>query len=109
MLNKVFGVLLVFGLSISVAYGQSDCKYKKIIEKIDSISNVMGIYTGEVIINQITTSLGKTDTSPSSISKIGKFSFDGQFLVIENKYFNIKKLLYFEIKKKKIMFFLQAY
>jgi hypothetical protein len=98
--------VLVVGLN---AYGQDDCNSKKMITTIDSISRAENIKLGEVKILFVTNTFDKTDTDLKSLTKAGKFYFDGQFLVIEKKYFNINKLLYFYIKDGVLEFFFQGY
>ncbi|MEN9443236.1 MAG: hypothetical protein RIS47_126 [Bacteroidota bacterium] len=104
--NSLFLILLIIGFT---AYGQDDCNYKQMITKIDSISKAKKIELGKVKILLVTNTFDKTDTDQKNLTKEGKFHFDGQFLVIEDKYFNTSKLLYFYISDGVLVFFFQGY
>ncbi len=103
-----FILLFVLGLGFSV-YGQDNSCCKQMIATIDSISTANDIKTGQVVTLKVTSSFGSTDTGWSSITQETEFRFDGQFLVIENKYFNMNKLLYFYTKEGTITFVFQGY
>lgn len=98
--------VLIIGFT---AYGQDDCNYKQMITTVDSISKAKNIEIGIVKILFVTNTFDNTVTDQKSLTKVSKFHFDGQFLVIENKYFNINKLLYFYIKDGILEFFFQGY
>ncbi len=106
--NLFAAILLIFSSSL---IAQNNYTGNELIEKIDSITKVNKIEIAEVVFNEVTTSLNKTATSDKMILSSSNFTFDGQFLVLENTYFNLAKLLYFELnlKKKKIRFYFQAY
>jgi len=108
---KIFRNLLVFIVLIIgfTAYGQDDCSYRQLVTKIDSISKAKNIEIGEVKILFVTNTFDKTDTDSKSLTKKSKYRFDKQFLVIDDKYFNINKLLYFYIKDDVLVFFFQGY
>lgn len=99
-------ILLFIGFN---AFGQNDGSSKLMIAKIDSISKVKGIKLGQVKILLVSNMFDNTQTRESNLTKAGKFHFDGQFLVIEDKYFNINKLLYFYAKDGVFEFFFQGY
>lgn len=99
-------LILLTGFS---AYGQNNCGYQQIITTIDSISKVKNIETGIVKVFYITNLFDETKTTIENLTYKSRFYFDGQFLVIENKYFNINKLLYFCVEEDIIEFFFQAY
>jgi hypothetical protein len=105
---KNFTLIIILSLGFTV-YGQDNCSYKQIIAKIDSISKAKDTEIGKVKILFVTNTFDKTDTDAKSLTKESRFHFDGQFLVIEDKYFNISKLLYFYIKDGIIEFFFQGY
>lgn len=106
----VKNIILIVTLSLGfTVYGQDDCSYKQLIAKIDSISNAKGVETGEVYILYVTNTFDKTATRPERLTKEDKFHFDGSFLVIDNMYFNINKLLYFYINDDVVEFFFQGY
>jgi len=98
--------VLFFGFN---SYGQDNCNYKEMTTKIDSISRLKNIELGRINILFVTNTFDKTDTDEKRLTKESKFHFDGQFLVIENKYFNMNKLLYFYIKKDVLEFYFQGY
>jgi hypothetical protein len=105
---KTFIFLFVLSLGFTV-YGQDNSSCKQMIATIDSISKANDIKTGHVITLMVTSSFGSTDTGWNKITQENTFRFDGQFLVIENKYFNMNKLLYFYTKEDNITFFFQGY
>jgi hypothetical protein len=104
--NSFFLFVLIIGFT---AYGQDNCNYKQMITTIDSISKANNVEIGKVKILFVTNTFDKTDTDQKSLTNESTFHFDGQFLVIENKYFNINKLLYFYIKDGILEFFFQGY
>jgi hypothetical protein len=97
MKNKTLLGLIIILLSgfISVS-GQNDCSCKKMIEKIDSISVVKNIKY--CYLNKAT-----------GHDKKIKFVFDGPFLVLDNEYYNIEKLLSFIVREDYIEFYFQPY
>lgn len=104
--------ILFFFLAISLcgtAYSQNDCSYKQVIAKIDSISRARHTITGHVKILFVSNSFDKTDTEVHKLTKVSTFYFDDRFLVIEDKYFNLDKLLYFYIEEGAFEFFFQGY
>jgi hypothetical protein len=104
--NSFVLFVLIFGFN---SYGQDNCNYKEMTTKIDSISRVKNIELGTIKILDVTNAFGKTITMQRILTKESKFHFDGQFLVTENKYFNINKLLYFYIRKDVLEFYFQGY
>jgi hypothetical protein len=105
---KIIFVLFVLSMGYT-SYGQEDCNYKQIITIVDSISKVQHIEIGKVKILFISNTFDKTDTDQRSLTKAKKFHFERQFLVIDDKYFNLNKLLYFYIKDGVFEFFFQGY
>ena len=103
------GIILILLFLGNMAYCQENSELSKIITKIDSISDANGTRLGKVKILHITNTFDNTVTDEKSLTKVGYFKFDGQFLVIEEKYFNISKLLYFQIKNGIFEFYFQAY
>lgn len=106
--SKILIVLFVLSIGYN-AFGQDECNYRGIITKIDSISKARNIETGKVKILFVSNSFDKTDTEQKNLTKVAPFSFDGRFLVIEDKYFNLDKLLYFYIKEGVFEFFFEGY
>ena len=104
--NSFVLFVLIFGFT---AYGQGNCNIKQMIITIDSISIVNNLEIGKVKILFVSNTFEKTDTNQKSLTKESKFHFEGQFLVIDNKYFNINKLLYFYVKDGILEFFFQGY
>jgi len=103
-------IIVLFVLTISyTAYGQGSCDYKQMIAKIDSISKARNIEDGMVRFHRVTSSGESTTTESSALSRKQKYSFDGQFLVIGSSYFNMEKLLFFNIRKDYIEFYFQGY
>lgn len=103
-------IVLIVSLSLGfTVYGQDNCSEKQLIAKIDSISTAKSAETGGVYILYVTNTFDKTATRPQRLTKDGKFHFDGSFLVIDDKYFNINKLLYFYINDDVVEFFFQGY
>lgn len=88
-------------MAILSLHGQCGCNVDRMIDKIDSISNVKNIHLGQVIFNKSTNDLGQMWSEKS------EFRFDGDFLVLNEVYYNMNKLLYFSIKKKYIEFAFQ--
>lgn len=101
-------VLLALAVGLN-AHGQDSCSFERMITTIDSIATAKGIELGQVNILFITNTFDKTDTDPKSLTKKRKFHFEGQFLVIDDKYFNINKLIYFRVKGRVLEFFFQGY
>lgn len=101
-------IILLFSV-LKVSYGQDNISSLKMIHQIDSISKSRGIIYGEVKILFITSNFDQTDTDRKSLTPKRRFTFDGQFLVIENKYFNMNKLLYFIIEDASFKFYFQGY
>ena len=100
-----FLVALTVGL-----YSQNTSSAKAMAQKIDSIARVNNITKCEVKMNYVTTSMDKTQTEEKQIVRFKKvFKFDGEFLVLEDTYFNLNKLLYFTVKRNEIEFFFQGY
>ena len=103
------GIILILLFLGNMAYSQENSELSKIITKIDSISDANDTRLGKVKILYITNTFDNTVTDEKSLTKVGYFKFDGQFLVIEEKYFNISKLLYFQINNGIFEFYFQAY
>jgi len=103
---KTIIVLIVLNIGYA-AYGQND--YKQMIAKIDSISKADSIIKGKVKILFVTTRFDNTETEQKSLTNVDNFHFDGPFLVIEDKYFNLNKLLYFYIEDGVLEFLFQGY
>jgi len=109
-MNKNIGLFIfTFLISINLLHGQNNHFTKNMITKIDSIAKVNKIKNAVVNILYITNTFDHTDTDVRSLTRINNFAFDGQFLVIEKKYFNINKLLYFKIEDNYLSFYFQAY
>jgi hypothetical protein len=100
-MRKLFSLMIICHLAISSLQGQCDCNVNRMIDKIDSISNVNNILLGQVIFNKSTSDLGQIWSDKS------EFRFDGDFLVLNGVYYNMNKLLYFSVKKKYIEFVFQ--
>ncbi len=49
------------------------------------------------------------DMDAKTLTRIREFRFEGQFLVIDEHYFNLDKLLYFTPRRDCIDFFFQVY
>jgi hypothetical protein len=110
MIKKLYSALtLILLLGCGTAVAQNVTSASKLIQKIDSLAKANRIYDGEVKSFVVTTSLEKTSTDTYTLGKKGSFSFDGDFLVIAETYFNMNKLLYFKIKDKSFKFFFHAY
>ncbi len=111
MIMKILrNVIVLFVLLIGYsAYGQSDCDCKQMIAKIDSIAKARNIENGIVKFHRVTSNGDSSTTNDFDLSKKQKFSFDGQFLVVGNSYFNMDKLLFFFIRKDYIDFYFQGY
>jgi hypothetical protein len=112
MINRFLLIFGIFLLTISISKAQNHCPICSMKEKIDSISKNDKIDMVQVKINLVTNSFNKTATDQFDIAQSEGLKFDGQFLVVGNKFFNLNKLLYFEIEKKKknkIIFYFQAY
>lgn len=103
-------IIVLFVLMIGCsAYGQGDCGYKQMIAKIDSISKARNIENGMVKFHRVTSNGESSTTDSYDLTKKQKFSFDGQFLVMGNSYFNMNKLLFFFIRQDYIDFYFQGY
>jgi len=105
---KALVLISILSLGSNV-FGQDNSSFKEMIAKIDSVSNANSIKYGRVKILNVTNSFEKTTTRDKSLTEASEFHFDGQFLVIENKYFNLNKMLYFYIEDDVIEFFFQGY
>lgn len=106
---KISFVTISFLALYSFTYSQNNYSNDELIQKIDSISKVKNVVKAKVKTLFVTNSFDKTDTDKKSITDVENFYFDGPFLVIENKYFNLNKLIYFYIEKNHFVFFFQAY
>lgn len=104
---KIIAVLFFF--AVGSVSGQNDCGIKQMITKIDSISKSQNVRFARVKILYITNTFDKTDTDQRNLTQARRFSFDGQFLLIDKKYFNMNKLLYFYIDNGVLELFFQAY
>ncbi len=111
MRNLKFSILLLLLVIGVSAYGQNKQlpNGELLVATIDSIAKAKNIKYGEVKVLQITNVFDKVDTIKKELARHDKFRFEGQFLVIDKKYFNINKLLYFEIEYSRIVFFFEAY
>lgn len=89
--------------------GQSNNHQKQMIAKIDSISDARNVKLGIIKAPLITNRFDNTTTEQNNLTKTGYFHFDGNFLVMDDKYFNIDKLLYFYIKQGVFEFYFQGY
>jgi hypothetical protein len=92
---------------MTLAFGQSDCNCKQMILTIDSIAKSRNIENASVKYKSPTSFMDKPTLENSVLSKNQKFYFKGQFLVIGDSYYNVEKLLYFNIKENYIEFFIQ--
>lgn len=79
------------------------------IAKIDSISDARNTKLEIIKAPLITNRFDNTTTEQSNLTKIGYFNFDGNLLVLDDKYFNINKLLNFYIKQGVFEFYFQGY
>jgi len=92
-----------------VTYGQSEYSIREIVEKVDSIAEINKIDHAKIYINKVSSLGGETETRKVCIAKKQKFYFDRIFLVMDNMYFNLNKLLYFVVEEDYIEFYFQAY
>ena len=110
MVSKKIITLFITFISVhSFLYAQSEKSHINLISQIDSIASANNIEFCTVNINMVTTKFNDTATASYSLEKKGKFSFDGQFLIAGNTYFNLYKLLYFSLKEDYIEFVFQGY
>lgn len=107
--KNIIALIIFIIIGINTARCQENISSKEMIQKIDSVATSNNIIKGVVNILFITNTFDNTHTRTKSITNVKNFSFDGQFLVIENKYFNINKLLYFEVLNDRIEFYFQGY
>ncbi|MBN2350668.1 MAG: hypothetical protein JXJ22_17660 [Bacteroidales bacterium] len=107
--KKMFGLIVALFLASLFASAQNHCSCKEMIGKIDSIAKNSNIDTGVILYNEVSSRFDNTYTDVTTLSNKGKFVFDGNFLVIDNKYFNLEKLLYFKIEKDYFKFYFQGY
>jgi len=108
-MKKSFLLLCFVSLTIGL-YSQNTSSAKAMAQKIDSIAKVNDITKCEVKMNYVTTTMDKTQTEEKQIVRSKKtFKFDGEFLVFDDTYFNLNKLLYFTVKRNEIEFFFQGY
>lgn len=104
--TMVILIILTYGKDVKA---QERCDYLTMIAKIDSLSNAKGIEKGRVNILYIHNMFDKTETCEKRLTESKKIHFEGPFLVIEDKYFNLNKLLYFYIEDGVFEFFFQGY
>jgi hypothetical protein len=109
MLKAIFILIFILFTAISSSFAQAPSSADKMIMKIDSISRATHISTGVVKSYQVGAIGDKTATDDTMLSKREKFVFDGPFLVIGEKYFNMDKLLFFAIRNDYFEFYLQSY
>lgn len=107
--KTITGLILLLFIGISNLWGQENLSGLQLIQKIDSISINENINKGEVKILYVSNIFDNTETREKSLTKVAHFKFDGIFLVIDDKYFNINKLLYFCVRNEKIEFYFQGY
>jgi hypothetical protein len=105
---KIITVLFVLIIGFT-AYGQEECGYKQMTAKIDSIAKARNIENGIVKFHRVTSNGESSTTDSYDLTKKQKFSFDGQFMVMGNSYFNMNKLLFFIIRQDYIDFYFQGY
>lgn len=109
MLKPILIFISILFTAISYSFAQSPSSAGKMILKIDSISRVTHITTGVVKSYQVGAIGDKTATDDTMLSKREKFVFDGPFLVLGGKYFNMDKLLFFFIRDDYFEFYIQSY
>ena len=103
-------LILMISLTLPIiTYGQSDSFIENMIEKIDSIADVNKIDNAKIYFNKISSYGDETVTINYCVAKEQKFYFDRIFLVVNDKYFNMDKLLYFTIKENYLEFYFQSY
>lgn len=91
-------ILLIICISTTA---QNDVSNNRIIAKIDSIAKVKNIEEGVVMFNRLKLNNGtyglngQNESYKYSLKQ--KFEFDGPFIVFNESYFNIEKLLYFVV------------
>lgn len=88
-MKKVLLILLCIFYFMQ-ANGQSELYSKAMTSKIDSIANLHETKLGCVI-------FGNEHHVNATRTEIGEFKFDGPFLVLLRKYYNINKLIYFYV------------
>lgn len=98
---KFFFIIFLFLFCFGSAFSQCDSSIKWMISKIDSVAKVNNIEIGEVNFDVV----AKDDYKewPNK----GIFKFEGPFLMVNETYYRIDKLLYFKIKNKIIEFVFQ--
>lgn len=100
-------LILIAGFSLS--YGQCECSNKQMIVKIDSIAKARKIIQAKVYFNEVTNRFNLTATESRTLTDKDVFTFEGNFLVVDDHYFNLNKLLYFEVAVDHLAFFFQGY
>jgi hypothetical protein len=109
MNKKTAGLLVVLFMAFGIARGQNVSVSANLIRQIDSLSKARNVRTGKAIMHYVTYFGEKTDTEQRSLTKLGSFKFEGEFIVINDVYFNLNKLLYFSIQHNYFVFFFQGY
>lgn len=86
-------VLLITIVKVDLASAQCDCSIKQMITQIDSIANSRNIKLGRVVFNKTA-----SDEEADWTLKLS-YKFEGEFLVLDDTYYNLNKLLCFIIRK----------
>ncbi len=81
----------------------------KLISQIETMATENGITRAEVMFHRVNSLGESTITTLATLAKRDDFRFEGIFLVIDDTYFNIEKLLFFKLQIGYIQFVFQAY
>lgn len=96
-MKKLF-ILVVLGIALSNLNAQDCLNVKSLSHPIDSICKANNI----VLCNVYFGTPGSTVNCKIAETKTGNFRFDKNFLIVNNtSFYNLDKLLYFEINIKK--------
>lgn len=108
-MNRRITLIFILGviLSITFSFGQNSSA-SKMIQKIDSIARVKNIKMAMIRTNQVSSTFDHPSTDAVMLVRKDKFFFDGEFLVVDDKYFNMNKLLYFYIRNNYFEFYFQS-
>lgn len=108
-LKKLLLAASLFLFIGTLSYGQSATDSQQLIESIQSIAKSNKLDKASVNYLSPISFYNKLGMETKTLTRVREFRFEGQFLVIEDSYFNIDKLAYFTLKKGFIDFYFQVY
>jgi len=102
--KRISLITTIILISCQFSFSQESKNVDDMISQIETIVSEQNIYKGSAKIQYIKDPFTKSATLCSKEI----FHFEGQFLVMDDLYINMQKLLYFRIKKNYIEFYFEG-